>query len=98
MAQKLSLEEIREVADLALIALTDEEVASYQNDLGEILAYFEKLQEVDTDNVEEIGHITGMTNVYRKDVVAAATEEEKDAMLASVSAKKGRYIKVKNVL
>ncbi len=99
MTKKVSEEELKEVANLAQIKLTDKEVVQYSKDLGDILSYFDKLQEINTQDLCEIGHITGISNVYRKeDLAEEISREEKEMILSSVPKKNGRYIQVKNVL
>ncbi|MEA3322906.1 MAG: Asp-tRNA(Asn)/Glu-tRNA(Gln) amidotransferase subunit GatC [Patescibacteria group bacterium] len=95
---ELTKDEVRDIALLARIGVTDEEIDLYQKDMSSVLQYFDKLQEVDTDNVEEIGHITGVTNVYRSDVENEMSEEGKKMIMDNVPQKKDGYIKVKSVL
>ncbi|MEN8252264.1 MAG: Asp-tRNA(Asn)/Glu-tRNA(Gln) amidotransferase subunit GatC [Patescibacteria group bacterium] len=95
---ELTKDEVRDVAHLARIGVTDEEVEGYQKDMSDVLGFFEKLQEVDTENVEEIGHITGVTDVYREDEVSEMSDEGKQITMDSVPEKKDGYIKVKSVL
>jgi len=95
---KLSKDDVRDIAALARVGVSDAEVDEYQKDLSSILAYFTKLQECNTDEVEEIGHITGMTNVYRADRVVEASDEVKDAIMENIPQKKDGYVKVKSVL
>ncbi len=94
----LTQDEIRDVATLARIGVTDAEIGDYKKDLSSVLQYFDKLQEVDTDAVEEIGHITGMTNVYRADAVDEMDEDGKALIMDNVTDVHDGYIKVKNVL
>ncbi len=95
---ELTKDEVRDVALLARIGITDKEIDMYQKDLSSVLGYFDKLQEVDTKGVEEIGHITGVTNVYRDDKVVEMDEEGKELIMKNISEKKDGYIKVKSVL
>jgi len=95
---KLTKDEVRDIAMLARIGVTDKEVDGYQKDLSSVLGYFEKLQEVNTENVEEIGHITGMVDVYRLDEVNEMDEEGKKMIMNNIPDKKDDYIKVKSVL
>lgn len=95
---EITKEEVEKVADLARIGVSDEDVTSYQKDLSAILSYFEKLQEVDTEGVEEIGHITGMTNVYRHDRAEDFDEEGKKIMHENMPQSEDGFIKVKSVL
>jgi len=89
---------VRDIAHLARIGVTDDEVALYQTDLSSVLGYFEKLQEVDTDDVEEIGHITGATDVYRLDEVDEMDAGGKKMIMDAIPDEKDGYIKVKSVL
>ncbi len=62
--------DVRYVADLARIALTDEEIARYEAQLDDVLAYVAKLQELDVSAVEPTAHAARLTNVLREDVVS----------------------------
>jgi aspartyl-tRNA(Asn)/glutamyl-tRNA(Gln) amidotransferase subunit C len=95
---ELTKDEVRDVALLARIGVTDEEVDSYQKDMSSILKYFEKLQEVDTEGVEEIGHITGVTDVYRSDKIKEMDEDGRKKIMKNVPEERDGYIKVKSVL
>jgi aspartyl-tRNA(Asn)/glutamyl-tRNA(Gln) amidotransferase subunit C len=55
------------VANLARIELSDEEKTTYQKQLGEVLKYFEKLQELKVDGVEPTAHAFPRYNVWDKD-------------------------------
>jgi aspartyl-tRNA(Asn)/glutamyl-tRNA(Gln) amidotransferase subunit C len=54
---KITEKEVRYVADLANLALSEEEIRRYCSDLDEILAYVEKLNEVDTSAVEPMAQV-----------------------------------------
>lgn len=94
----LSIDEIKNIALLGRIGITEEEAMIYQKDLSAVLGYFEKLQEIDTDGVEEIGHITGMTDVYRVDHVDEMEESGKEMIMNNVRETQDGYIKVKSIL
>ncbi len=66
---KLTDDEVRHIAKLARLRLTDEEVRTFAPELTSILTYIEKLKEVDTKDVEPTAQITGMHNRFREDVV-----------------------------
>jgi aspartyl-tRNA(Asn)/glutamyl-tRNA(Gln) amidotransferase subunit C len=95
---ELTTHEVKDIALLARIGITDQEAEHYQKDLSAILAYFEQLKKVNTDDVEEIGHITGIDNVFREDVVDEMSEDGRVAVMDNVPNKNDNYIKVKNVL
>ncbi|MEO8207067.1 MAG: Asp-tRNA(Asn)/Glu-tRNA(Gln) amidotransferase subunit GatC [Chthoniobacterales bacterium] len=73
--------DVRYVAELARIALTDDEVTQFQPQLESILKYVEQLSEVNVDNVIATAHTTPVFNVFRED----ATRESltKEAALAN---------------
>ena len=64
---EISPEEVRHVASLAHLALPTEELQRVGHELNHILAYFEELQELDTDDVDMTSHAIAMENIYRAD-------------------------------
>jgi len=64
---KFSAADIRKLAHLSRLRLTDDEVARYQNELSEILGYVEILKDVDVTGLEPTSQVTGLTNVVRTD-------------------------------
>ncbi len=67
---KLSADEVRYVADLANLALTEEEVRRMAAELGEVLTHIEKLNELDTAAVEPMAQVlfeAGETATLRED-------------------------------
>lgn len=54
---KITEDEVRYVADLANLRLTEEEVRKFQADLDEILVHVDRLKEIDTSNVEPMAQV-----------------------------------------
>ncbi|MEZ4728081.1 MAG: Asp-tRNA(Asn)/Glu-tRNA(Gln) amidotransferase subunit GatC [Caldilineaceae bacterium] len=73
---KLTTNEVRHVAELAKLALTEEEIAQYTEQLSAILDYATRLQEVDTSNVPPTPYILPLTNVMREDEPAPCLTNE----------------------
>lgn len=94
----ITKDEIKHIAALARIGIKDEEVEKYQKDLSAILDHFEELQQLNTDNVESIGHITGKSDVSREDKRKEISDEEKESILKNSPERKDNYVKVKSVL
>lgn len=67
----ISGDDVRHLARLSSLQLSDDEVTDLQQDLARILAYVEQLNELDTDGVEPTYQTTGLTNVCREDEVEA---------------------------
>lgn len=93
---KLSGEEVRRIAKLARLGLTDQEVEKFSVQLSDILSHAKMLDEVDTRNVEPVAQITGLKDVFyedrRKDCVYM------DELLAQSPQKiQDHMIKVKSV-
>jgi aspartyl-tRNA(Asn)/glutamyl-tRNA(Gln) amidotransferase subunit C len=61
--------DVRYVATLARLKLTDEEARTFQNQLGDVLAFVEKLKKVDVAGVEPTAHTSEIFNVFREDEV-----------------------------
>ena len=69
---ELSRDEVRRIAELAKLELSDEEVALYAGQLTHILQYFYKLQEVDTSHIPPTASVLPLTNVFRDDTPVPA--------------------------
>ncbi len=65
----ITADEVRHIAKLAKIKLTDAEVKKFTGQLGNILDFFAQLQEANTENVEETSQVTGLENVTRPDEI-----------------------------
>lgn len=63
----ITLKDVDHVANLARLELTDAEKAQFTEQLNAILKYAEKLNGLDTDNVEPTSHVLPITNVLRAD-------------------------------
>jgi len=68
---KLTDDQVRHIAKLARLKLTDEEVKQFGPELTAILSYIDTLQQVDTSSVEPLKNVTGITNAFREDVVSS---------------------------
>lgn len=72
----LSIKEVEHVALLARLQLSEQEKIQFAEQLGSILEYANKLNELDTDNVEPLDHILPIYNVFRNDEVQPGTPRE----------------------
>ena len=64
---KISREDIEHIALLARLSLTEEEKELFGVQLSRVLDYMEKLNELDTDNIEPTSHVLHISNVMRED-------------------------------
>ena len=78
-AQSAKSMDVRYVANLARLNLTDDEVAQFQGQLDHIVEYFNQLRALDVDGVEPMAHATPVQNVFREDEVRPGLD--RDAVL-----------------
>lgn len=69
MANIITDETIEYVSILAKLELSDEERRQAGKDMGRILDYIDKMNELDTSSVEPLSHILPVQNVFREDMV-----------------------------
>lgn len=93
----LSKDEVKNIALLARIGLKDDEIAKYQKELSAVLDFFRELETADTDNVEPIGHITGMADVTRADHTLDFGDAGKEMIKKNFPDSKDGFLKVKSV-
>ena len=92
MAQAISKEELRHLADLARIKLDPKEEDKLIKDLGNILDHFKELQELDTANVAPMTGGTDLRNVFRGDDERENTDQ--GAGVEAFPENEGGFLKV----
>ena len=93
----LTTQEVKHIAHLARLGLTDQEVEKFTLQLSSILEYVEKLQEVDTKGIEPTAQVTGLENVMRPDLVEEFSRDDLKQMLESAPDLEDNLIKTKSV-
>lgn len=79
------------VANLARIALTEEERTLFSGQLEEVLTYIEKLNTVEVDGVEPTAHAIPITNVWRDDDPRPGLSQ-KDAVRNAPASREGMFV------
>ncbi|MER2140930.1 MAG: Asp-tRNA(Asn)/Glu-tRNA(Gln) amidotransferase subunit GatC, partial [Priestia megaterium] len=64
---RISVDQVKHVANLARLAVTDDEAELFTKQLDAIITYAEQLDELDTTNVKPTSHVLDMKNVMRED-------------------------------
>jgi len=67
---------VEHAAKLSRLALSDEELVLFETQLSNIMAYFDKLDKLDTSSVEPLSHPLGLKNVFRNDDVKPSMPRE----------------------
>ncbi len=93
----LTTEEVKKIASLARLNLTEEEIELYRGQLSLILDYVGQLKEVDTDGVEPTRQVTGLQNVTREDVVIPSSVDEHERIVNQFPQKQDGLLKVRAV-
>lgn len=96
MQQRIDAEQVRKVAKLARLALTEAEIEEFTGQLGAILGYVEKMNELDTSRVEPLAHCLPISNVLRADEVRPSLGTE--MTLSNAPDSDGPFFKVPKIL
>lgn len=77
MKDKISREEVRHVAQLARLELSEMEEVRMTEQMNSILSYMDKLNELDTSNIPSTTHAIQLENVFREDLVSSSIERDR---------------------
>ncbi|MCK5456255.1 MAG: Asp-tRNA(Asn)/Glu-tRNA(Gln) amidotransferase subunit GatC [Melioribacteraceae bacterium] len=88
--------DVEHIAKLAKLEFNDDEITNYTDDLNKILEYVDKLNELDTENVEPLYHPIEGSNVFREDKLKESVDTE-DA-LKNAPESTHEYFKVPKVI
>jgi len=92
----LSRDEVLHVARLARLHLTEEELERMRAQLDAILAYVDKLRELDVEGVEPTSHAVPLVDVMRDDALAPCLPQE--AALANAPDRDGEFFRVPRII
>ena len=92
----ISRQEVEQVARLARLHLSDEELECIREQLDAILTYIDKLRELDVEGVEPTSHAVPLVNVMRDDENAPCLRQE--AALANAPDRAGEFFRVPRIL
>lgn len=87
--------DVSHVAKLANLPLTEKEKEKFEKQLNDILSYIEKLNEVDTKNIDPTSQVTGLENVTREDNASPSLSQEE--VLQNTPKKHNGFFKVKAI-
>lgn len=96
MPETIDPDQVRHIGKLSRIELTEQQVQTFGRQLADIIRYFDKLQELDTEGVEPMAHAVELTNVLADD--RAGESLETDAALANAPDRDGDLFQVPKVI
>ncbi len=88
--------DVEHIAKLAKLKFKEDEINEFTSQLNQVLEYVDKLNELDTENVEPLSHPVEGENVFREDVLKNSISTD-DALKNSAS-KTDEYFKVPKVI
>jgi aspartyl-tRNA(Asn)/glutamyl-tRNA(Gln) amidotransferase subunit C len=83
--------DVRYVAHLARLHLTDDEASRFQGQIEQILGHVKELSKLNVDGVEPTAHAVPMNNVFRKDEVKPCMDREK-ALANAPKERHGQFV------
>ena len=92
----VTIKDVEHIAALARLEFSDEEKEKFTHQLNDILHYIEKLNELDTTQVEPLSHVIELSNVFRDDDVKPSISTEE--ALKNAPAKTDTLFKVPKVI
>ncbi len=72
----LDSDKVKKIAHLARLAVTEEEILNYAQDLNKVLSLVEKMSEIETENVAPLAHPVDIYQRLRPDVVTETNQRE----------------------
>jgi len=94
----LSEEEVKRIAKLAKISLSDENVKNFPTQLSNVLEYVDILTEVNTDGVAETFQVTGLQNVKDEDLVLTSQSSREELIECSDLPLDSKQVRVMRVV
>ncbi len=92
----LTREQVQHIARLARVGLSEDDIARFQEQLSEILDYFERLRQLDTEGVPPTTHTLPLHSIMRPDEPRPSLP--RDEVLANAPQREGDLFRVSAVL
>ena len=94
----ISKDQVKHIARLARLGLSEKEIQKMQKELSLILDYFEKLRKIDISDIKPYTHAIKIENVTREDKTEKKSETKTQKLLKLIPEAKEGYVKTKQVL
>ena len=95
---KITIKDVEYVAKLARLELTEAEKDNFARQLESILGYIDKLNELDTRNIQPTSHALNITNVMREDIMVKCPENIRNNILNNAPERESDFFRVKKVI
>ena len=95
---RITSDDVRKVAKLCRLAIPEDDIEKYSNQLEGILEYIAQLERVDTVNVPPTTRAVEVVNVLREDTVVSSPAEVRDKILDLAPQREGEFFRVPKIL
>ncbi len=95
--RKLSSDQIKHIAQLANLEISDGQIPLYTTQLSNVIDYISKIQALDTQNTPETTQVTGLKNVLREDVVDKTRMFTQEEALSNAKKTYKGYFLIKSI-
>lgn len=92
----VTIKDVEHIAELARLKFSESELQNYTEQLNNILLYMEKLNELNTDNIEPLSHPIEGHNIFREDKLKSSVSREE--ALKNAPDKDKEFFKVPKVI
>lgn len=93
---EIKREDIEHIAKLSMLNLSDEEITRYTKDMEQIVGFANKINDIDTSEIEESAFALDAKNVFRKDEVRESFDRE--LLLSNAPNSNGEAYSLPNVM
>jgi len=93
---KLDQQQIKHIASLARLGLSDDDIEMFSIQLSDVLDNFDILEQIDTTNVQPVAQIISLQNVFREDNVESSVPQS--VILGNAPMKENECFKVQTIL
>jgi aspartyl-tRNA(Asn)/glutamyl-tRNA(Gln) amidotransferase subunit C len=93
----ITKKDVKHIAKLARLKISEREVEKFQKEFSKILEYFALLKEVNVEKVKPTSHSIEIENVMREDEPSKKRKMENEKLLKMMPEKENGYLKVKSV-
>ena len=95
-SNNISSKEVKKIAKLAKLKLTDDEITLYSSQMSQIINYISQLNEVDTSNIDPLSNMIDNNNVIREDKIKESLD--KSISLKNAPQSDGEFILVPKII
>jgi len=95
-SNNISSKEVKKIAKLAKLKLTDDEITLYSSQMSQIINYISQLNKVDTSNIDPLSNVIDNNNVIREDKIKESLD--KSISLKNAPQSDGEFILVPKII